>query len=91
MDKLSTPALDLAILHNYTLEHWRIANKLVFLPSLQDFSNYRIQHDSFIEMPLAASQWKIRIGLSNDYVSIPQPGKEKLDTTYYTKFLLNWK
>jgi hypothetical protein len=33
----------------------------------------------------------VRLGISNDYNSQPRPGKEKLDTTYYTKFLLSWK
>lgn len=90
-DDVSTPALDLGLSHTYSTEKWRLVNKLVFLPSLEDFNNYRIQHDSAIELPLAAARWKIRIGIANDYVSEPQPGKEKLDTTYYTRFVLSWK
>ena len=88
---ISTPALDLGLIHSYTAKTWRLGNKITFLPSLQDFANYRVQHDSFLELPLASSQWKVRLGLANDYVSEPQPGKKKLDTTYYTKFILSWK
>ena len=88
---LSTAALDLGVAHSYTAATWRIGNKLTFMPSLEDFANYRIQHDSFLELPLASTQWKIRLGVSNDYNSEPQPTKKKLDTTYYTKFLLSWK
>jgi len=90
-DSVSAPALDLALIHSYTATTWRIGNSLTFLPSLEHFSNYRLLHDSFYETPLAASQWKVRVGVSNDYNSQPRPGKEKLDTTYYTKFLLSWK
>lgn len=90
-DNVSAPALDLGLIHSYTAETWRIGNKITFLPSLQDFANYRVQHDSFLELPLASTQWKIRLGVANDYVSEPRAGKKKLDTTYYTKFLLSWK
>ncbi len=90
-EDISTPALDLGLIHSYTAATWRLGNKLTFLPSLEDFANYRIQHDSFLELPLASTQWKVRLGVSNDYVSEPQVGKKKLDTTYYTKFLLSWK
>jgi hypothetical protein len=61
------------------------------MPSIEEFSNFRVLHDSFYERPLAASLWKIRVGVGNDYNNEPQPGKKKLDTTYYTKFLLSWK
>ena len=90
-ENLSTAALDLGIAHSYTGSYWRIGNKLTFMPSIEDFANYRIQHDSFFELPLASTQWKVRLGVANDYNSEPQPTKEKLDTTYYTKFLLSWK
>jgi putative salt-induced outer membrane protein YdiY len=90
-EDISTPALDLGLIHSYTAKNWRIGNKLTFMPSLEDFANYRIQHDSFFEVPLSSTQWKVRLGIANDYVSEPQPGKKKLDTTYYTKFLLSWK
>ncbi|MFT3830212.1 MAG: DUF481 domain-containing protein [Opitutaceae bacterium] len=90
-DDISTPALDLGLLHTYSTPKWRLINKLVFLPSLENFSNFRLQHDSALELPLATGRWKIRLGVANDYVSKPQPGKEKLDTTYYTRFILSWK
>jgi putative salt-induced outer membrane protein YdiY len=90
-ENLSTPALDLGLIHAFTAGSWRIGNKLTFLPSLEDFANYRIQHDSFFETPLASTKWKIRLGVANDYISEPQPGKKKLDTTYYTRFVLSWK
>ena len=72
---LSTAALDLGIVHSYTSKFWRIGNKLTFMPSLEDFANYRLHHDSFLELPLTSTQWKIRLGVANDYNSEPQPTK----------------
>lgn len=88
---VSAPALDLALIHDYTAETWKVGNRLTFLPSLEEFSNYRVLHDSFYEIPLAAGPWKLRLGVGNDYNSKPLPGKKKLDTTYYTKFVLSWR
>lgn len=48
-------------------------------------------HDSGFEIPLSAGFWKLRLGLNNQYNSRPQPGREELDTTYYTRLVLNWK
>lgn len=91
IDSIGTAALDLGLAHSYTGSYWRIGNKLTYMPSLENFANYRIQHDSFLELPLASTKWKVRLGLANDYNSEPKPGKEKFDTTYYTKFLLSWR
>jgi hypothetical protein len=88
---VSAPALDLALIHDYSADTWKVGNRLTFLPSLEDFSNFRVLHDSFFEVPLAAGPWKLRLGVGNDYNSEPQPGKKKLDTTYYTKFVLSWR
>lgn len=88
---VSSPALDLALIHDYTTDTWKIGNRITWLPTTEDFGVYRLLHDSFFETPLAASQWKVRIGIAHDYNSEPLAGKKELDTTYYTKFLLNWK
>jgi len=88
---VSAPALDLALIHDYTAGTWKIGNRLTFLPTFEDFGVYRIIHDSFFETPIASGPWKIRVGLANDFNSEPLPGKKDLDTTYYTKFVLGWE
>jgi putative salt-induced outer membrane protein YdiY len=40
---------------------------------------------------LTDPSWKLRIGVSNDYTSVPVPGTKKLDTTYFTRLVLDWK
>jgi len=88
---IDAPALDLALIHDYTGATWKMGNKLTVLPTFEDFSVFRALHDSFVETPLAAGPWKLRVGIANDYNSEPLPGKKKLDTTYYTKFVLGWE
>jgi hypothetical protein len=40
---------------------------------------------------LQAAMWKLRMGVANDYTSKPSIGKKRLDTTYFTRLVLNWK
>ena len=43
------------------------------------------------EVPLLSTQWKLRLGVANDYNSQPGRGVKRLDTTYFTRLVLNWK
>jgi putative salt-induced outer membrane protein YdiY len=88
---ISAAALDLAFIHDYAGSNWKLGNRVTLMPTIEDFGVFRLLHDSFYETPIAASQWKLRLGIANDYNSEPLPGKEKLDTTYYTKFVLGWE
>lgn len=88
---ISSPALDLALIHSLSGETWKIGNSVTVMPTFADFGTHRVIHDSFYETPLASGFWKVRVGLANDYNSEPQPGKKSMDTTYYTKFMLGWE
>lgn len=90
--KYDAPGGDFALLHTYQFATAKMANALTYTPSFEDFGNYRLKHESTLEMPITASQWKLRVGVANDYLSVPPAGvSEKLDTTYYTSLILNWK
>lgn len=82
--------LDLGITHFYKFENAVMNNSVTYVPSFDDFANYRAVHDSNLEFPIAGS-WKFRVGVNNDYTSEPSPGVERLDTTYYGKFVLKWE
>ena len=90
-EDVSSAGLDFGLKHDLTRDNWSVSNSLSFTPAFDDFGNYRVIHDSGFEMPIAASKWKFRVGLGNDYTSQPPPGREKLDTTYYTRLILNWE
>lgn len=89
--KFDSPGLDLTLIHAYTLRTGKLSNVLTYTPAFKDFNNYRVHHETTFEMPITASMWKLRTGISNDYTSIPQPGVERLDTLYFTSLILNWK
>jgi hypothetical protein len=89
--KFDSPGLDFALIHSYQFKSGKLANNLTYTPTFEDFGNYRIHHESTYEMPITASLWKLKMGVSNDYTSMPQPGIERLDTLYFTSLILNWK
>ncbi len=87
-EDLRSAGLDLGLNHHYKFEQAVLNNNITYVPAFEDFANYRVLHDSSLEFPLVG-HWKVRIGVNNDYTSQPSPGLEKLDTTYYGKFVLS--
>jgi hypothetical protein len=90
-EDLDSVGLDLGLNNQFTMKTWSMTSRVSYVPAFDDFANYRFFHESYIELPLKAGWWKIRIGVSNDYNSKPPAGHEKLDTTYFTRLVLNWK
>jgi putative salt-induced outer membrane protein YdiY len=89
-EDVKSAGLDFGLSHRLQLNNGILNNSLSYVPAFDDFGNFRAIHDSFFEMPISASLWKLRIGLSNDYNSRPGVGVKKMDTTYYTRLVLNW-
>jgi len=83
--------LDFGLNHSLELAESRLVNRLSFVPAFDDFGNFRLSHESFYELPLTKPAWKLRVGVSNDYNSKPGVGIDKLDTTYFTRFVLSWQ
>jgi len=89
--KFDSPGLDIAIIHTKEFKNGKLSNSLAYTPTFEEFSNYRVHHESSYEMPLTASLWKLKVGVTNDYTSKPQPGIDRLDTLYFTSLILNWE
>lgn len=88
----SSPGLDAGLHHDCEFEYFKMVNDLSYTPAFNDFSNFIAIHDSYIEMPLADGEsWKLRLGVNNQYRSKVVAGTDRLATTYYLKFVLNWK
>jgi hypothetical protein len=90
-EDVSGAGLDLGLNHEWELENSRIVNRIAFVPTFEDFGNFRLTHESFYEVPLLSPAWKLRMGISNDYNSEPGIGIEKLDTSYFTRLILSWQ
>ena len=88
---INSAGLDFGLAHSVQFDHASLVNRLSIVPSFDDFANYRLTHESFLELPLANPSWKLRLGVNNDYNSKPGRGVDKLDTGYFTRLVLNWK
>lgn len=88
---VSSAGLDVGINHEWEFTKSKLVNRLAYVPAFEDFGNFRLTHESFYEIPLADPNWKLRLGVSNDYNSKPGPGVERLDTTYFTRLALTFK
>ena len=82
---------DFGLAHKLQLDNALLKNTLSYVPTFDDFSNYIITHESTLELPLLSTQWKLRLGVANDYNAKPGKGVKRLDTTYFTRLVLNWK
>lgn len=90
-EDVKAAGLDFGVNHRYDSDTWSMVNRISYVPLFEDFGNYRVLHESYFEIPMQDPAWKLRLGLSNDYNSTPSPGVEKLDTTYFARFVLSWK
>lgn len=90
-DNLSEMGLDLALINQLVMKTWSMTNRITYTPAFSDFGNYRIYHESYIELPMASPRWKFRVGVSNDYTSETAADVERLDTTYFARLILSWK
>jgi putative salt-induced outer membrane protein YdiY len=87
----SAATLDSGIGHHWQLKPWlTLDNMISYAPALDHFGNYLLIHDSVFSMPVGATKWTLGLGLHNDYNSQPAPGRDELDTTWYSRLLLRF-
>ncbi len=88
----SSATIDFGLAHTYRFKnHFKMKNDLTFVPAIDDFSNYRVVHDSGIEIPVGSGDnWKIRMGIKNEYES-ETTAEKKMDTSYYTRMIYSWE
>lgn len=87
---VSTAAADFELKNDLKTANWELEDGIIVLPALSDFKNVTVSQDSFFQIPLKNPAWKLRLGLSNNYVSEPPAGIKRLDSTYYTRLILDW-
>lgn len=88
---VKSAGLDFGLSHRLEMSNSILVNRLTIVPAFEDFGNFRLAHESFYELPIASSEWKLRFGVANDYNSEPGRGVEKMDTSYFTRLVLNWR
>ncbi|MGH7943834.1 MAG: DUF481 domain-containing protein [Opitutaceae bacterium] len=88
---VKSAGLDIGFNSDMEFGNSKLVTRVAYVPSFEDFANYRLTHESYYQIPLAHPAWKLRLGVSNDYNSQPPAGVEKLDTAYFTRFVLSWR
>jgi hypothetical protein len=89
--RLLAPALDLSVSHLRLFGQSRLMDTIVLTPTLRLLEDYRVHHESSFDVPLLATLGRLRIGLTNDYTSMAPAPVGRLDTTYFTSLVLEWK
>ncbi len=63
-----------------------------YYPTFDSLRDYRLVSDSAFVFPLGDSdKWKFKLGAQYEYKSLPAPGRERLDQTYYGNVVLELK
>jgi putative salt-induced outer membrane protein YdiY len=85
--------LDLGLDYRLDIASWaQFTHTTIYSPEVEDFDNYRLTLDTALAIPMADSDiWKLKVGMTNEYNSRPQPGVDRLDNTYYANIVLELK
>jgi len=88
-----TFGLEFGARHTWRIAPWgRLVNEVVYSSDFDDWADYRVIHESSLDLPLVASKhWRLRLGLSHEYNSQVAANIERLDTTYFLRLVFNWK
>ena len=91
-ERTNATGLDLGLNHSLELYNCSVVTRISFIPAITDFADQHLTHESFLEVPLRSFSWKVRMGVTNDYTSRPTTlDTNRLDTTYFTHFVLTFK
>ena len=64
-------------------DRWRFKHSLDWRPTFDDpTGDYRLDSRAELISLMNGALWNLRLGLRNEYNAAPEPGIEKLDTTY---------
>ena len=64
---------------------------ITYSPAFEDFSNFRLEHESGLIIPLKADfDLSLKTGVSHEYDSLPAEDKDKLDTKYFMRLQLQF-
>ncbi len=87
---LSTAGADFGLEYSKKFSRALLTDSISFVPAFQNLDNYIISHDFAFEIPLLNPNWKLSIGVTNNFDSQPAPGVNKLETIYFTRLVLTW-
>ncbi|MDX1682012.1 MAG: DUF481 domain-containing protein, partial [Phycisphaeraceae bacterium] len=87
------PVAELGLAYKQKVNDWLdFSHEATYEPVLGDpLNEYRLEFETAGEIPIAGDKpWKLRLGVTNEYDSMPQPGVDRLDTTYFLDLVLEF-
>ena len=83
---------DLGLDYRVDIAPWlQFVQSTTYTPSLEYFSRYRIDADTAFSFPLKKDEWRLKLGMRNEYNSRPDSGRDRLDNTYYANIAMDLK
>ncbi len=83
---------DLGLAYRINVAPWvQFTHTTTFSPDIQELDNYRLDVDTALVFPLKGQRVKLKVGMTNEYNSRPQPGLDRLDNTFYANLVLSLK
>lgn len=66
----------------------QFTHSLTYSPNFEQTNDYRLNVDSALLFPFKHDNLKLKLGIRNEYNSMPQPGIDRLDNMYYINIVL---
>ena len=91
--KEDTGILDIGLVAMWNITDWLTLNHdTAYYPTFEGIEDYRIVSDTAFLVPLGDGRaWHLKFGALYEYNSLPDPGRERLDETYYTSIVFDIK
>lgn len=86
----SSATLDVGLDYRVEIKPWlQFVHASTYTPTFDGLEDYRLEFDSAVLLPFTDQRFAFKLGMKNEYDSMPQPGIERLDNTYYANLLVN--
>ena len=91
-EEQDSTALDVGVVYKQTLfEDVKWMTEVTYSPGFNSGANYRILHESSIEIPLLLRiDLTLRSGVEHTYNSLPSSDRKELDTKFFTRLEYNF-
>ncbi|MFM1547771.1 MAG: YdiY family protein [Lentisphaeria bacterium] len=87
----SSPGLDIGLSHKARLGTTALVTDVTATPAFDDFNRYQIKHATNWDIPLPQENWKLQLGIRDDYNSMPVAGVKRLDISYFATLVMAWQ
>ncbi|MCQ2397465.1 MAG: DUF481 domain-containing protein [Lentisphaeria bacterium] len=88
-----TTGLELGLHFERDIQEWgKLVTDLTYQPTFDSIHDYRVIHESSLDIPVIFQYpLSLRVGVTNEYNSVPAPGAKRMDTSYFAKMVFKWK